>query len=42
VDRDYVLAAVGLLAEQHPGAALALARTLSSGGLPQRPLLRDP
>jgi uncharacterized protein (TIGR01319 family) len=29
VDRDYVLAAVGLLAERHPGAAAVLARSLS-------------
>jgi uncharacterized protein (TIGR01319 family) len=30
VDRDYVLAAVGLLAERRPGAAAALARSLSA------------
>ncbi len=30
VDRDYVLAAVGLLSERHPGAAAALARSLST------------
>ncbi|MET0997901.1 MAG: glutamate mutase L, partial [Marmoricola sp.] len=30
VDRDYVLAAVGLLSESHPDAAAALARSLST------------
>jgi hypothetical protein len=30
VDRDYVLAAVGLLAERRPEAAAALARSLSA------------
>ena len=30
VDRDYVLAAVGLLSERRPGAAAALARSLSA------------
>ena len=29
LDRDYVLAAVGLLAERRPAAAAALARSLS-------------
>jgi hypothetical protein len=29
VDRSYVLAAVGLLAAEHPGAATALARELT-------------
>ena len=30
VDRDYVLAAVGLLTERRPAAAVALARSLSA------------
>jgi uncharacterized protein (TIGR01319 family) len=37
VDRDYVLAAVGLLAERRPGAAAALARSLSPCDEPRDP-----
>ncbi|MCW2866231.1 MAG: hypothetical protein JWR20_419, partial [Marmoricola sp.] len=37
VDRDYVLAAVGLLAESRPAAAAALARSLSACPPPPRP-----
>ncbi|MCW2818681.1 MAG: glutamate mutase, partial [Marmoricola sp.] len=37
VDRDYVLAAIGLLAESRPAAAAALARSLSACPPPPRP-----
>lgn len=42
VDRDYVLAAVGLLAESRPDASAALARSLSACPPPPRPTTPPP